>query len=415
MYLRVILTISLWLLIDLYAYLGLRTLTSRSADPWANLIHWIYWGVDFLILITILYYSFGGKFSNGPGRQVGWLLGVLMISLVPKLLVVGVLFVEDLVRLLYAILTFGQKIIGISEVDSYIPERRKLVSQLAFGLASIPFLGMIYGTMKGKYDYRVHRIKLKFKELPSAFDGFTITQLSDIHCGSFDNPEAVMRGIRMANDQKSDMLVFTGDFVNTKADELDDWFELFKELYAPMGKFSILGNHDYGDYMEWPSPESKAANMQKLVGLQHQMVFRLLLNEHVRIEKEGESILLAGVENWGKRGFVKHGDLPRALNGAREEDFTILLSHDPSHWEEVTLKEKKHIHLTLSGHTHGMQFGVEIPGFRWSPSKYFYPQWAGLYTTNDKHLYVNRGFGFLGFPGRVGILPEITVIELKKA
>lgn len=415
MTLRFVLTISLWFLIDLYAYLGLRTITSRSGENWTNVLHWIYWGVDLLILITIVYYSAGGKFSNGPGRQVGWLLGALMISLVPKLLVVGVLFLEDLVRVLYAALTVGRKIIGITDADSYFPERRKLVSQLAFGLASIPFIGMIYGTMKGKYDYRVHRVNLKFKDLPSAFDGFTITQLSDIHCGSFDDPEAVMRGIRMANDQKSDILVFTGDFVNTKADELDDWFKIFKELHAPLGKFSILGNHDYGDYIEWPSTEAKADNMQKLFGFQHQMGFRLLLNEHIRIEKDGDSILLAGVENWGKRGFVKHGDLSKAIHGAENEDFTILLSHDPSHWEEVILKEKKHIHLTLSGHTHGMQFGVEIPGFRWSPSKYFYPQWAGLYTKKNRHLYVNRGFGFLGFPGRVGILPEITVIELQKA
>jgi predicted MPP superfamily phosphohydrolase len=412
---RIVLTIIVWLLIDLYAFMGLKTITARSSYSLMQWLSWLYWGIDLLILVTIFYYSFAGKFSNGPGKQVGWVLGALMISLIPKLLVVGVLFVEDISRILFAVFTLGQKVLGYTESSNYLPERRKFVSQIAFGLAAIPFFGMLYGTLKGKYDYRVHRIKLRFKDLPDAFNGFKITQLSDIHCGSFDDAEAVMRGVELTNAQQSDLLVFTGDFVNTKADELEEWFDHFKLLEAPMGKFSILGNHDYGDYIEWPHMQAKQANMDKLQQLQRDMGFRLLLNEHVRIEKDGQSIVLAGVENWGKRGFVKHGDLTKAIHEVNNDDFTILLSHDPSHWEAVTLKEEKHIHLTLSGHTHGMQFGVEIPGFKWSPSKYLYPQWAGLYSHNDRHLYVNRGFGFLGFPGRVGILPEITVIELQKA
>lgn len=412
---RIFVTLGIWLLLDLYAFHGLRTLTARWSTATAQIIHWTYWGVDLIILFIILYYSFSGKFSNGPGRQVGWVLGALMISLVPKLLVVCILGIEDIYRGLSALFTFSQKLMGYHTSDTYLPERRKVVSQLAFGLASIPFFGMLYGALKGKYDYRVHRVRLKFKDLPDAFDGFTITQLSDIHCGSFDDPDSVMRGVELTNKQKSDLLVFTGDFVNTRADELEEWFDHFKLLDAPQGKFSILGNHDYGDYIEWPNPEDKRANMKKLQDLQRDMGFRMLLNEHVRIEKDGQSIVLAGVENWGKRGFVKHGDLTKAICEVNSDDFTILLSHDPSHWEAVTLKEEKHIHLTLSGHTHGMQFGVEIPGFKWSPSKYLYPQWAGLYSQNDRHLYVNRGFGFLGFPGRVGILPEITVIELQKA
>ncbi|MCE2712549.1 MAG: metallophosphoesterase [Cryomorphaceae bacterium] len=412
---RIFVTLGIWLLLDLYAFHGLRTLTARWSTATAQIIHWTYWGVDLIILFIILYYSFSGKFSNGPGRQVGWVLGALMISLVPKLLVVCILGIEDIYRGLSALFAFSQKLMGYHTSDTYLPERRKVVSQLAFGLASIPFFGMLYGALKGKYDYRVHRVRLKFKDLPDAFDGFTITQLSDIHCGSFDDPDSVMRGVELANKQKSELLVFTGDFVNTKADELEEWFNHFKILEAPMGKFSILGNHDYGDYIPWPSQKEKDANLEKLKRLQKELDFSLLLNEHVRIEKDGQSIVLAGVENWGKRGFVKHGDLTKAIREVNSDDFTILLSHDPSHWEAVTLKEEKHIHLTLSGHTHGMQFGVEIPGFKWSPSKYLYPQWAGLYSQNDRHLYVNRGFGFLGFPGRVGILPEITVIELQKA
>ena len=411
---RIFLTLAIWLFLDWYAFQGLRTLSSRWSNVTANIVHWTFWGVDLLILSVILYYSFSGKFSNGPGRQVGWILGALMISLVPKLLVTGILFIEDITRSFYALYCLTQKVLGSAGSTHFFPERRKVISQLAFGLASIPFFGMLYGAVKGKYDYRVHRVRLRYKDLPNAFNGFTITQLSDIHCGSFDDSKAVMRGIELANAQQSDLLVFTGDFVNTKADELDEWFDHFKLLHAPMGKFSILGNHDYGDYIEWPNIQAKQANMDKLQQLQRDMGFRLLLNEHIRIEKDGQSIILAGVENWGKRGFVKHGDLTKTIREVNNDDFTILLSHDPSHWEAVTLKEEKHIHLTLSGHTHGMQFGVEIPGFKWSPSKYLYPQWAGLYTQNDRHLYVNRGFGFLGFPGRVGILPEITVIELHK-
>jgi predicted MPP superfamily phosphohydrolase len=365
-------------------------------------------------LAVIFYYSFTGKFANGPGRQVGWVLAALMISLVPKLVIISFLFVEDIGRIGFGIYAFLNNWLNDHKTINYLPERRKFVSQIAFGLAAIPFAGMIYGAVKGKYDFTVHKVKLRFRDLPEAFDGFTITQLSDIHSGSFDDPIAVRRGIELANSQESDLLVFTGDLVNNKADEMDDWMDHFSSLKAPFGKYSILGNHDYGDYLPWPSEAAKKANLDRLKQIQKDLGFRLLLNEHVRIEKDGQSIALVGVENWGKKGFVKHGDLPKASEGISQGDFTILLSHDPSHWEAVTLQHEHHVHITLSGHTHGMQFGIEIPGFKWSPSKYIYPQWAGLYKKDEKFLYVNRGFGFLGFPGRVGILPEITVIELVK-
>jgi predicted MPP superfamily phosphohydrolase len=293
-------------------------------------------------------------------------------------------------------------------------DRRKFVSQLALGLASIPFFGIIYGVWKGKYEYRVHRVKLVSPDLPEAFDGFTITQLSDIHSGSFDNVEAVLKGINLANAQKSDLIVFTGDLVNNVANEMNDWIEHFKTLSAPFGKFSILGNHDYGDYVQWPNEAAKVQNFEQLKAVHQKIGFKLMLNENCSLEKNGQKIELIGVENWGKRGFVKHGDLNKAMENVPSEAFKILLSHDPSHWEAVTLHHPKHVHLTLAGHTHGMQFGIEIPGIKWSPVKYIYPQWAGLYKKGNHHIYVNRGFGFLGFPGRVGILPEITVIELKR-
>ncbi len=409
---RVLITISIWLLVDFYAFHGLKTLTSKWNINSSTLIHWTYWGIDLFILAVIFYYSFTGKFANGPGRQVGWVLAALMISLVPKLVIISFLFVEDIGRIGFGIYAFLNNWLNDHKTINYLPERRKFVSQIAFGLAAIPFAGMIYGAVKGKYDFTVHKVKLRFRDLPEAFDGFTITQLSDIHSGSFDDPIAVRRGIELANSQESDLLVFTGDLVNNKADEMDDWMDHFSSLKAPFGKYSILGNHDYGDYLPWPSETAKEANLDRLKQIQKELGFRLLLNEHVRIEKDGQSIALVGVENWGKKGFVKHGDLPKASEGISQGDFTILLSHDPSHWEAVTLQHEHHVHITLSGHTHGMQFGIEIPGFKWSPSKYIYPQWAGLYKKDEKFLYVNRGFGFLGFPGRVGILPEITVIEL---
>ena len=409
---RVLITISIWLLVDFYAFHGLKTLTSKWNINSSTLIHWTYWGIDLFILAVIFYYSFTGKFANGPGRQVGWVLAALMISLVPKLVIISFLFVEDIGRIGFGIYAFLNNWLNDHKTINYLPERRKFVSQIAFGLAAIPFAGMIYGAVKGKYDFTVHKVKLRFRDLPEAFDGFTITQLSDIHSGSFDDPIAVRRGIELANSQESDLLVFTGDLVNNKADEMDDWMDHFSALKAPFGKYSILGNHDYGDYLPWPSEAAKEANLDRLKQIQKELGFRLLLNEHVRIEKDGQSIALVGVENWGKKGFVKHGDLPKASEGISQGDFTILLSHDPSHWEAVTLQHQHHVHITLSGHTHGMQFGIEIPGFKWSPSKYIYPQWAGLYKKDEKFLYVNRGFGFLGFPGRVGILPEITVIEL---
>jgi len=411
---RVLITISIWLLVDFYAFHGLKTLTSKWNINSSTLIHWTYWGIDLFILAVIFYYSFTGKFANGPGRQVGWVLAALMISLVPKLVIISFLFVEDIGRIGFGIYAFLNNWLNDHKTINYLPERRKFVSQIAFGLAAIPFAGMIYGAVKGKYDFTVHKVKLRFRDLPEAFDGFTITQLSDIHSGSFDDPIAVRRGIELANSQESDLLVFTGDLVNNKADEMDDWMDHFSALKAPFGKYSILGNHDYGDYLPWPSEAAKEANLDRLKQIQKELGFRLLLNEHVRIEKDGQSIALIGVENWGKKGFVKHGDLPKASEGISQGDFTILLSHDPSHWEAVTLQHEHHVHITLSGHTHGMQFGIEIPGFKWSPSKYIYPQWAGLYKKDEKFLYVNRGFGFLGFPGRVGILPEITVIELVK-
>jgi predicted MPP superfamily phosphohydrolase len=249
--------------------------------------------------------------------------------------------------------------------------------------------------------------------LPAAFDGFTITQLSDIHSGSFDDVAAMQKGIDLAIAQKSDLFVFTGDLVNNAASEIEPYLNRFGSIKAPYGQFSILGNHDYGDYIEWKSPEAKAANLETLKQHHKTLGYRLLLNENVTIEKGGQKISLIGVQNWG-RGFIQMGDLNKALRDVPKDAFKVLLSHDPTHWEDHVRYNSANIHLTLSGHTHGAQFGVEIPGFKWSPVKYKYLDWAGLANHNERYLYVNRGFGFLAFSGRLGIWPEVTVIELKK-
>ncbi|MGZ3836512.1 MAG: metallophosphoesterase, partial [Mucilaginibacter sp.] len=255
---------------------------------------------------------------------------------------------------------------------------------------------------------------LYFHDLPDAFDGFTITQLSDIHSGSFTSQKGVEKGVSIVNEQNSDLILFTGDLVNNLASEMDPWIPVFSQLKAPYGKFSVLGNHDYGDYVQWESKGHQSANLDRLKKVHSEIGFKLLLNEAVTIKKEDQSIALIGVENWGKGGFHKYGDLEKAAISVPDESFKILMSHDPSHWDAVTLDHDQHIHLTLSGHTHGMQFGIELFGFKWSPIKYVYRQWAGLYEEGGKYLYVNRGFGFLGLKARVGIWPEITVITLKK-
>ena len=409
---RFLIFISIWLLIDWYVFHAVKTAYVGSKS---NYVFTLYWAFDLVLIAILIVLGITGKFAGGPPKGGSYLMGLAILSLAPKLIASPFLLIEDVVRIShYIYLSVSKLITKNSSEPFFMSDRRKFVSQLALGLASIPFFGIIYGVWKGKYEYRVHRVKLVSPDLPEAFDGFTITQLSDIHSGSFDNVEAVLKGINLANAQKSDLIVFTGDLVNNVATEMNDWIEHFKTLSAPFGKFSILGNHDYGDYLQWPNEAAKAQNFEQLKEVHQKIGFKLMLNENCSLEKNGQKIELIGVENWGKRGFVKHGDLNKAMENVPSEAFKILLSHDPSHWEAVTLHHPKHVHLTLAGHTHGMQFGIEIPGIKWSPVKYIYPQWAGLYKKGNHHIYVNRGFGFLGFPGRVGILPEITVIELKR-
>ncbi|MDC7994720.1 metallophosphoesterase [Altibacter sp. HG106] len=403
---RWIIFIIIYILVDIYAFQAFRTFVRQ---PWLNVL---YIAISVGLLGMFIYQlSYGGGSSRTMTPFRMYAFGVFLAIFVPKLLLIGFMFAEDIVRIFVA--AFNK--IGGNAEGFHLPSRRKFLSGVALGVAAVPFLSLLYGMWRGKYQYQVLRHTLVFDDLPDAFDGYTITQISDVHSGSFDNEEKVRYGISLINEQQSDAILFTGDLVNNLASEMDRWKELFGSLRAKDGVFSVLGNHDYGDYVDWSSSEEKENNLARLKALQGEMGWDLLLNEHRMITRNNESIALVGVENWGAGGFKKAGDLSKACEGVATSDFKILMSHDPSHWQEEVKSSEKNIQLTLSGHTHGMQFGIEIPGLiKWSPVKYRYENWAGMYEDLGRYIHVNRGFGFLGYPGRVGIWPEVTVITLKK-
>ena len=366
---------------------------------------YLYYTASAFFFFYFLYFwneSFAGVWDQHRqfsfGLFLSWLLFVTLISI----FFLG----ETFVRLFCA--PFRTK------KEKVIPSLRRFVSLIGMGVAAIPFAGMIYGMLWGRYNYRVVKHTLYFDDLPEAFDGYRVVHISDIHSGSFDNAEKVQYGIDMINAQHADVIFFTGDLVNNKAEEMRPWIAHFKQLHAKDGVYSVLGNHDYGDYVQWDSPDEKAKNLETLKQIHQQLGFCLLNNESVFLSRGQQRIAVLGVENWGQ-GFVKKGNLKQALSQVDKKDFKILLSHDPTHWQYEVLKDPNFIHLTLSGHTHGMQFGIEIPGvIKWSPAGWRYKYWGGVYKEKDRYINVNRGFGYLAFPGRVGMPPEITVIELKK-
>lgn len=401
--------------LDVYVYQGIKLLIASFSPVLTGAFGILYWIVSIILPVLFFYLMFQGR-HNHTLSTFGVLLGnIWMILLITKVVFVSILFGEDIYRV---IIGGYNKIVNhnISAFDSktqFVPTRRKFISQLALGFAAIPLTSLIYGVLKGRYNYKIHRQDLFFSDLPEAFEGFTITQISDVHSGSFDDRDGVVKGLKIIHELKSDLIVFTGDLVNTFHHEFDPWIDDFKKLRAKYGQFSILGNHDYGEYAEWDSLAEKQDNFEKIKAHHQSIGFKLLEDESVKIEKDGEFIQLIGVHNWGK-GFGEKGDLNRAIQDVDHSDFKVLLSHDPTHWENVVKNFNQRIQLTLSGHTHGMQMGVELPGFRWSPIQYRYPKWAGLYKENDRYLYINRGFGVLGFRGRAGIWPEVTQITLHK-
>lgn len=386
--------------LEFYVYQAFKTIT---ANPWLRAAYWI---ITLAVYGFFVYTLLNFKRSDRDAQTVQIVSSIFLIFLLPKLFIVFFLLLEDIARFFNYLFTY------FAAPEYYYPERRKFVSIAGVAAAGVFSLLIVDGIIFGKYRHRARKVKIKIPGLPDVFKGYRIVQISDFHAGSFLNPEKVRPAIELIKNQNANMVLFTGDMVNNYAQEFEPFVEIFAEIQPEDGKFSVLGNHDYGDYAEWLTPEDKNRNIPMLTELQRRAGFKLLRNEHHIIERNGEKLYLLGVENWGVKPFPQHGDLTKAAAGIPMNAPKILMSHDPSHFDAIVKQHPANIHLTLSGHTHGMQFGIDLKNVRWSPVQYRYKKWADLYESNGKYLYVNRGFGVIGFPGRVGIEPEITVIEL---
>lgn len=404
--------IALMLVLDWYVFQAVKVVTQSAAPKWRMLIFGLYWtlaGVSLLILLLMPYI----QPDTWPKTVRNYLFANVVGFVFAQLLAAVFLLLDDIRRGGMWILSklFSNPSVEISQAADGIT-RSQFMSWLGLAAGTTLFGTLLYG-FRNKYRYQVEQVALQFSKLPAAFKGLKLVHISDIHAGSFTDKQAVVRGIQKIMAQQPDLIIFSGDLVNDRAAEMESYVEVFRQLKAPLGVYSTLGNHDYGDYVRWESPEAKAANLEQLKKVHASLGWRLLMNEHVVIEKEGAQLALLGIENWSAKGrFPKYGDMASAYAGAEHIPFKMLISHDPSHWEAEVLSKYPDIALMMSGHTHGMQFGLEIPGLKWSPVQYMYKQWAGLYEQADQKLYVNRGFGFIGYPGRVGILPEITVMTL---
>jgi uncharacterized protein len=413
---------------DIYVWQAVKTLTKDKSIRYRNFIKYFYWSIP-VFFLTTLFFDNIFHFFDGRSLAKTWFMAMFFVVYVSKFVTAIFVLLDDIKRLFKLIwhwmernLLSMKKEADEEEMEEAIESETKKISRSEFiaraGLVAgaAPFIFLTRGISSGAYKYQIRRVNLVIPNLPEAFDGTKLLQISDVHCGSFYDRDAVYRGIRMIKEQKAHIVTFTGDFVNNRTNETNEWADMFSEIKAPMGVFSILGNHDYGDYVsDWKSPEEKRKNLTDLFDVHKNMGWNLLRNEHVILEKENKRLAILGVENWGDRGrFQKFGDIDLAKKGMPDAPVKILLSHDPSHFDTIIQPHHKDIDLTLSGHTHGFQFGVELGNFRWSPSQYIYKHWADLYYMDKQMLYVNRGFGFLGYPGRVGILPEITVFTLNK-
>jgi len=411
-----LLTISLILLLaDLYVYQGLKVLISKAAPATKRWVFYTYWG------ITII--SIAGIFAMGTLEQLQTsrmarniiVLGIF-INIVSKLFTTTVLLIGDLYRGIQWLLGFvtQRESNTLQNSRDGIP-RSEFLTKSALAIGLLPVVSIGYGIAFGAHDYRIRRVSLALRNLPAGLEGLRIIQLSDIHSGSFYNEKAVLHGVEQVMAEKADLVFFTGDLVNSDSKEIKPYFDIFKQVKAPLGVYSTLGNHDYGDYKEWSSPQAKQRNLELMYQAHQELGWNLLRNENQLLKIDGANLSIIGVENWGKGRFAKYGDLDQAYQNSADADLRLLLSHDPSHWDAQVRTDHPDIEATFSGHTHGFQFGVETPFFRWSPAQYAYKQWAGLYQKGGQQLYVNRGFGFIGFPGRVGMPPEITVFALKSA
>ncbi len=399
-------------LIDFYVFQGIKVLLRKWPVFWRRAAYISFWGATLYILTTFFFYKVLGPQRMSPYLQ-RWSTTFFFILYVAKLPALLLLIFDDLIRVAkWAVIKLAQP------KKTYVGQkisRSQFLVKASVVAAAIPATALGFGILSGAYDYRVRRKRIPVANLPRAFHGLRIGQISDIHSGSFFNKTAVEGGVDLLLAEKPDLFVFTGDLVNNETSEVKDYKPIFARARAPLGAFSTLGNHDYGDYHRWPSAAAKQKNMDDLVQVHREMGWDLLRNENRLLEIDGEKLAIIGVENWGAGRFSKHGDIARAYRGSEEAAAKVLLSHDPSHWDAQIRPGYKDIDLMLAGHTHGFQFGVEIGNFRWSPSQYMYKQWADLYTEGNQHLYVNRGYGFIGYPGRVGILPEVTILELVRA
>ena len=403
-----VILITVLILIDFYIYHVLKILTQGASNGTRTTVGLIYWALCIMSIGSFLLFPY---ITNPYFKQYIFSIGIGWV--LTQVFMVLFFLVDDLRR--GAFWTMGQaaSIAGAKfmNTEKGIP-RSTFLSWLGVGLSSTLFFSLLYG-FGNKYNYKLVKKKISLNGLPLAFKGFKIIHISDIHSGSLKDKAAVLKGIELIEKQNADIVLFTGDLVNDRASEMHDWMDVFGKINAPHGVYSTLGNHDYGDYVKWDTVEEKKQNLEALKQVHHDLGWRLLMNENISIEKNGEKIKIVGIENWGaKARFPKYGKMDLAMQGVSKEEVAILLSHDPSHWEAEVIPKYSSVQLTLSGHTHGMQFGLENPYFKWSPVQWVYKQWAGIYDNKDQQLYVNRGFGFLGYPGRVGILPEITLIEL---
>jgi predicted MPP superfamily phosphohydrolase len=405
---RLLILFIILIFIDLMAFQAVRQIVGASTKSVKTITYVLYWSVPLLSMVYILA-AVSGYTDNFPKGLQSLLRAAVFILYFTKLLMAVIILVDDIRRLLFGAINLGFSDLNLST------QRSKWMSYGAVLLGAIPFLSLTYGMARNPYRYRLTNTKLPVKDLHPDLHGLKIVQISDIHSGSFLFKEPVERSVQMILEQKPDIIFFTGDLVNSLAKEMEPFLDMFKQLNAPLGVYSVLGNHDYGDYHHWDKQEDKHQNFEDLKNMHSRLGWKLLMNEHVSIPVKETALNVIGVENYSANPrFHKYGDLQLATKEMPKEVFNVLLSHDPSHWHAQVTTDHPDIHLTLSGHTHGFQFGVEIPGvFKWSPIQYVYPQWAGLYEKAGQYLYVNRGLGYLGYPGRVGILPEITLITLE--
>ena len=399
-------------LVDFYVFAGLKIIIQPLTDRQKLFIQVGYWTISVLAIAGALSFAASPALQGSKNFKT-YVFSLILGLFISKIICTVFLLIDDIRRILtYGFFKLGHTISPENISSAPTISRSVFLSWLGIAIGATLFGTMMIG-FKNKYNYQVRKIKLKFDNLPLAFKGLKIVQISDIHSGSFQDKKAVEAGIIKILQQKADLILFTGDLVNDRHDEMHDYIDIFSTIKAPMGVYSTLGNHDYGDYVSWDSDEAKKENLNKLKAIHAQMGWKLMMNEHVSFNRNGDEIALLGIENWGAKGrFPKYGSMEKAYKGAEKYPFKILMSHDPSHWDAEVKVKYPDVDLMLAGHTHGMQFGIENPYFKWSPVQWMYHQWAGLYEDKKQKLYINRGFGFIGYPGRVGILPEITVIEL---